>query len=186
MALRSSASNPLRIDFVRAGTAAGRIGMTFCPGKRQQASMTGGWERDLGTDLDALSEWGARVLVSLMEPEELRAVGVPPEELARETATRGIEWVNLSIVDGSIPGEASLEQWRSLARSLRDLLEKGGSVVFHCLGGLGRTGAMAACLLIESGHAPADAIAAVRAARPGTIENASQEEFVLRYPRVTR
>jgi hypothetical protein len=176
----------LLIYFGRAGPARGRVGMTFCPGKRQQASMTGGWERDLGTDLDALFEWGARVLVSLMEPEELRAVGVPPQELAREAATRGIEWVNLSIVDGSIPGEAALEQWRSLAPSLHELLEEGGSVVFHCLGGLGRTGTMAACLLIESGLAPADAIAAVRAARPGTIENASQEEFVLRYQRVTR
>jgi hypothetical protein len=38
---------------------------------------------------------------------------------------------------------------------------------------------MAARLLVEFGIAPSDAIAAVRAARPGTIETAAQEGFVL-------
>ena len=47
-----------------------------------------------------------------------------------------------------------------------------------CRGGLGRTGTAVACLLVDGGVAPAEAIARVRAARPGTVERRVQEEFV--------
>jgi hypothetical protein len=51
MSLRSSATDPLRIDSVPAGVS-GRIGLTFCPGKYQPVSMSCGWQRDLALDLD--------------------------------------------------------------------------------------------------------------------------------------
>lgn len=48
----------------------------------------------------------------------------------------------------------------------------------HCKGGLGRAGTVAARLLIEFGQAPEDAIACVRAARPGAIETHQQETYL--------
>ena len=55
----------------------------------------------------------------------------------------------------------------------------GGFVLFHCAAGLGRTGTMAALVLIDRFRMPAgEAIAAVRAARPGTIESDSQMRFL--------
>jgi protein-tyrosine phosphatase len=159
--------------------------MTFCPGKTQAVSISGGWQRDLSIDLDAVDTWGARVLVSLMEPHEFERVGVSLVDLPRQAAKRGIEWIHVPITDGSVPDAAFLEQWRVLAPHLRAALERGERVVFHCLGGLGRTGMMAACLLIETGSSPQAAMIAVRTARRGTIENRDQEEFVLRYERVT-
>lgn len=46
------------------------------------------------------------------------------------------------------------------------------------MGGLGRTGTIAAMLLVEFGSKPGDAITAVRAARAGAIETVEQENFV--------
>ena len=49
-------------------------------------------------------------------------------------------------------------------------LRDGESIVLHCKGGLGRTGMVAARLLVELGCMPEEAIVAVRQARSGTIE----------------
>ena len=52
-------------------------------------------------------------------------------------------------------------------------------MLLHCRGGIGRTGTIAARLLVEFGFKPADAIALVRRTRPGTIETSAQEQYVL-------
>lgn len=159
--------------------------MTLCPGKNQPASLTGGWRRDLAKDLEAIHSWGAQVLVSLMEEQEFSAVGVSPIELSCQVANLGMEWIHAPIVDGMIPDQEFMRQWRSMVPRLLKLLDEGRDVCFHCLGGLGRTGMMAACLLIEAGVAPVVAVAAVRTARPGTIENDRQEAFVINYAPLT-
>jgi protein-tyrosine phosphatase len=159
--------------------------MTFCPGKKQIVSVTGGWNRDLVTDLDAIHAWGARMLVSLMQQQEFDAVKVAPLELLQNAEKLNIEWINIPILDGSVPDGTFWPQWRNIACRLRECVDRGDRIVFHCLGGLGRTGTMAACLLIETGFPPASAVAAVRAARPGAIENKTQEDFVLAYKPIT-
>ena len=52
-------------------------------------------------------------------------------------------------------------------------------MVVHCLAGLGRSGTVAARLLIELGHDPDEAIRRVRLARPGAIQSAAQEHYLL-------
>lgn len=58
MDVRTSLSHPLLIAGVPAGEDMGRIGVTFCPGKKQTTAMTGRWDRDLGLDLDLIEAWG--------------------------------------------------------------------------------------------------------------------------------
>ena len=48
----------------------------------------------------------------------------------------------------------------------------------HCRAGLGRSGMIAARLLVERGMAPEQAIIEVRAARPGAIETEAQERWI--------
>jgi protein tyrosine phosphatase domain-containing protein 1 len=57
---------------------------------------------------------------------------------------------------------------------------EGRAVAIHCHAGLGRTGLAAACLLVFSGDAPgaAEAVATVRAARPGALQTPAQVLFV--------
>ena len=62
---------------------------------------------------------------------------------------------------------------------LEPVLAAGGRVLVHCVGGLGRSGTIAACLLRSRGVSAEEAIAMVRAARsPRAIETHAQEAFV--------
>jgi protein-tyrosine phosphatase len=69
-----------------------------------------------------------------------------------------------------------------LAR-LRDARTR-GDVAVACMGGVGRTGPVAACALVEAGIRPKDAIAHVRLVRhPGAVETETQRDFVNSYAR---
>lgn len=75
--VRTSQTHPLQIAEVRASPSHGRIGITFCPGKQDRFAHTGAWERDLGIDLDAIAAWGAKRVLTLVEPAELVELKVP-------------------------------------------------------------------------------------------------------------
>jgi ADP-ribosyl-[dinitrogen reductase] hydrolase len=138
--------------------------------------MSGEWERDLAVDLDAVRNWGAAAVVTLVEPKELTLLKV--ERLGEEVLRRNMAWFHLPIVDASIPDQRFEQQWDVAGAEVRALLRGGHDVLVHCRGGLGRAGMIAARLLVEVGMEPAEAIARVRAIRPGAIETPEQERFV--------
>ena len=175
--MRTSISHPLRIAVVTAGPEFGRIGITFCPGKYDPHGMSGAWDRDLVLDLDAIRDWGAAAVVTLLEPKELTLLRV--EGLGQEVLRRNMLWFHLPIVDVSIPNEKFEQEWDVAGEELRSILRRKLDVLVHCRGGLGRAGTIAARLLVELGMEPKKAIASVRAARPGAIETSDQEKFVL-------
>ena len=181
---KTSESDPLRIAVVSLDGVRGRIGLTFCPGKKQQNSMTGPWDRDLEVDLKTIQSFGAAALVTLMEDHELREVGVPSDQLEAGAAAHGIEWHHLPICDVSIPDEHFEILWVYSGSRLWKLLCQGRNIVIHCRGGLGRTGMVGARLLVELGLEPDAAIRRVRAARPGSIETPAQEQHVQRCRKV--
>ena len=175
---RTSQTHPLQIAEVRASPQQGYVGITFCPGKHDARAATGAWARDLATDLDVIVQWGARLVLTLVEERELRALQVP--HLGREVQRHGIEWRHLPIADYSIPSDSFEEQWQTEGREIRALLKGGSNVLVHCRGGLGRAGMIAARLLVELGVAPDEAIQQVRNVRSGAIETLPQMEFIRR------
>ena len=175
---RTSLTHPLQIAEVRASATHGRIGITFCPGKHDRAAATGAWARDLAIDLDAIAAWGARLVLTLVEPAELVALKVP--NLGQEVERRGMSWRHLPIVDYSVPDAAFEEAWLVDGSEIRRFLRGGHDVVVHCKGGLGRAGMIAGRLLVELGMPPDDAIRMVRRARQGAIETPSQLEVIRR------
>jgi ADP-ribosyl-[dinitrogen reductase] hydrolase len=167
----------MRIDFVEVGYGLGSVGLTFCPGKKQRRSISGEWDRDLETDVASMASAGSAAVVTLVEPEELTRLSVP--DLGEAVVRQHMDWVHLPIRDVGVPCDRFEEQWREVGPRLHARLRDGFSVVVHCRGGLGRAGMIAARLLIELGVPPPEAIARVRAARPGAIETVAQESNVL-------
>jgi protein-tyrosine phosphatase len=181
-AARTSLTHPLQIAEVRASPSHGRIGITLCPGKHDRFAHTGAWARDLATDLDAIAAWGARLVLTLMEPEELKALKVPA--LGEEVQRRGMAWRHLPIADFSVPTEAFEQQWTTQGQEIRELLRAGDPVLVHCKGGLGRAGMIAARLLVELGMETEEAVRHVRRERKGAIETSSQLAVVRRTVRM--
>jgi protein-tyrosine phosphatase len=176
--VRTSASDPLRIGEVTVNAAGARLGITFCPGKKGQSASAHRWDRDLEADLDMIVEWGARIVITLIEEHEFSMLGVP--ELGSRVEARGIEWIHLPITDLDAPDERFETGWRASREQVMGCLNDGGRVLVHCRGGLGRAGTVAAFVLIESGMKVDEAVYRVRKVRPGAIETAEQMRYLHR------
>jgi ADP-ribosyl-[dinitrogen reductase] hydrolase len=160
--------------------AGGQIGLCCCPGHRLTPRFVRPSLQDFEADLDAIAAFGARRLITLMEPDELLYIGIEPKRLDREARARGLVWTHLPIRNLSVPGVDWETNWVTVGEALRSDLAGGGRFAMHCYAGLGRTGTVAARLLVEHGSLPAEAIAQVRKIRPGSIETTEQESYVLR------
>jgi ADP-ribosyl-[dinitrogen reductase] hydrolase len=172
--MQSSLSSPLAIAAVAAPGVSGRVGLTLCPGKKDR---DGGWDRDLKIDVGVMRDWGAEVVVSLIETSEFEMLDVV--DLPTVVEEHGMRWVHLPIVDVSVPDQRFETRWIAAGADLRGVLRRGGRVLVHCRGGLGRAGTIAARLLVELDMDPAQAIRAVRRVRPGAIETLEQVQHVL-------
>jgi ADP-ribosyl-[dinitrogen reductase] hydrolase len=176
--MKTSQSHPLQIATVPLKSGAGAIGIAFCPGKKQAFGMSGAWDRDLDIDLDAIRDWGASAVVTLVEDHELEALKVT--RMGEAVRSRHMAWFHLPIRDVDIPGAAFEAAWAEAGAGLRARLRDGSRVFIHCKGGIGRAGTIAARLLIEMGEDPASAIVRVRQHRKGAIETDEQEAYVRR------
>lgn len=166
----------LRIAEITSGRHGGMFGITIAPGKTQAYGFDGPHARDLGADLDAVAAWNAAAVVTLMEEHELAQIRI--SEIGEEVRRRHMEWHHAPIVDVSTPDATFEAAWSALSARLRALVARGGRVLVHCRGGLGRSGMVVARLLVEDGMEAGEAMHAVRAVRPGAIETPAQERWV--------
>lgn len=173
--VRTSITHPLRIDDLPLGN--GRLGITFCPGKKGKSVFGPAWDRNLEIDMDAIKNWGADAVLSLIEDHEFDMLGVTQLSLAMKA--RNIDWFHFPIRDLDVPTADAMASWCTLSPKLHKIIESGGSVVVHCRGGLGRAGTIAALLLTERGWSGGKAINDVRGVRPGAIETSEQEQWLI-------
>ncbi|KAG5635528.1 hypothetical protein H0H81_010951 [Sphagnurus paluster] len=142
--------------------------------------------------LDALLRAGVRTFIDLTEAGELMAyAGV----LCARAALLGIdtaeiEYHRFPIRDRSLP--ESLEHMYGVLDVLRDNEARGRVSAVHCRGGIGRTGMVIGCWLVDSGHAKDGEEALGIIARewqtvekctryPHSPETGSQFEYVLNF-----
>jgi hypothetical protein len=127
--------------------------------------------------VDYYAHLGARILLTLLRPSEIRALAL--ERLPTLCASRGLAWRHAPITDQNAPDPDFESWWSQHAPELHQILDAGAAVAIHCWAGKGRTGTIAAKLLIERGLSPKAAIAEVRQCRPGAIETTAQAEYLL-------
>lgn len=122
----TSASDPIRVDFLPLPPLGGRVGLTFAPGKRTRAE----WDRNLGEDLDRLVNiFHVAHLVSLMEHEELKKYHIP--NLFTEAERRGIAVHRFPIADVQVPKQ--LKGVLPLVRNINSWAQS-VTVAIHCRG----------------------------------------------------
>ncbi len=122
----------------------------------------GDWIDD---EIDGWQRAGLDLVVSLLEKEEAAEL-----ELSREgdaAHAKGIQFLMFPIPDRGVP--ASLPPARSLFRTIADALEQGKNVGVHCRQGIGRSGMVAAGVLVLSGIGVEEAIRTVSVSRGQTI-----------------
>jgi len=157
----------------------GVIGLTPCPGIRIESARRGNVQKNLRKDLAACQEWGASGIVTLNESDELHGLGLP--DLGDHAMDAGFWWRHLPITDMQPPDESFEDIWSVEGKQLVASLIAGERIVIHCLAGLGRTGTIAARLLVDMGMAPALAVAEVRKVRPRAIQTEDQEKYIYQF-----
>jgi hypothetical protein len=177
MKTKTSLTDPLIVDQIGVPGTPGRIGMTLLPGRSDDLSMFGNrWRRDLATDIERIRTLDPALILTLNEAHEFAACGVP--DFVNVMVRCGIPWRHAPIPDGGVPDAKFERIWESVGAEARTALRAGGLVIIHCRAGLGRTGMIAAKLLVELGTSPEDAITAVRAGQPARIETTAQADYV--------
>jgi protein-tyrosine phosphatase len=126
--------------------------------------------------LDELALRGVDRIVSMLGQKEAKALGMGQE--AQLCEDRGMAFVGYPIEDFGLPDIAPFHRF---IHTLLAQLTDGAQVAVHCRAGIGRSGMVAASVLIGSGLGVQTAIDAVSAARgvsiPDTVE---QADFISR------
>lgn len=112
--------------------------------------VPGDW---LSDDIAALARAGIRRVVSLLESTEQHELGLDQEPSL--CAEHELEFVSFPIKDRGPP--ASVSEFSTFTKSLYEAIRKGRNTVVHCRAGIGRTGIVAASMLL---HGADDADAA--------------------------
>ncbi|MGA2881638.1 MAG: dual specificity protein phosphatase family protein [Bryobacteraceae bacterium] len=131
---------------------------------------------------DEISAWRKAdldVVVSLLDNEEATQLDLAHEGSVAESG--GIHFMSFPIPDRGVP--ASTRDALSLLSNIAAALDQGQNVAVHCRQGIGRSGLLAASLLVTSGMGVEKAIQVVSAARGQAIpETPEQLEWIKHLP----
>ena len=133
---------------------------------------------------DDVSGWrraGLDAVVSLLTPQENKDLQLSEE--SRLSQAQGLQFLSLPVEDRGVP--PSWDESQKIVARASELLRQGRNVAVHCRQGIGRSGMMAAALLIRDGSTPGDALAQISGARGLSVPETEEQlawvrEFSLR------
>jgi protein-tyrosine phosphatase len=164
---RLTETGPLRIDWLETRGGKKNVGLTILPGRRD-------FSRDIKEDIREIKNAGISMVVPLLTADEMNDYGI--KDLLTHYKNAELEVVHLPIMDQRT---CTREEMQALVQRVENAIGANKKVLVHCVGGLGRSGMLAACILRHEGMSAKEAIQKVRAVRsPRAVETKEQEEFV--------
>lgn len=153
---------PLAIE----NTAAELILMP-CPGTK---------ELGVKETLAQLKKQKVDAVLTLMTSSELAKFSL--SDLGISVKSLGISWFHLPIVDDHAPESEFLTLWETAGPAVHRLLEQGKKVAIHCKGGTGRTGIVAAQILLERGDNLEKIMKRIKKRRPKAFTLAVHQQYL--------
>jgi protein-tyrosine phosphatase len=123
---------------------------------------------------DEVANWRRQrihTVVSLLTPEEEREFSLENE--GEQTRSEGINFVAVPVCDRQVPDSES--EIQAVVRQLDEDLSGGRNVLIHCRQGIGRSGLLAACLLINRGRSPEAALQDISEVRGAPVPETSEQ-----------
>ncbi len=164
----------LRIDFLKNDSSSpnskeARIGLTILPGRKDRG-------RSLEDDISEMKKQGISHVISLVTEQEYHDYGV--SNLKEEYKKAGLGSYYLPIFDQRVPTKDALIKTLDWMDEI--LKNDKNQILVHCVGGLGRSGTLAAAYLIYKNKINSErAIQMVRLSRSErAIESREQEKFL--------
>jgi protein-tyrosine phosphatase len=150
------------------GPWSGKLGVAARP-------RGGDW---LEQEFTAWQEQNIDTVVSLLTPEEESELSL--EEEGADARRHGMQFLAIPVEDRQVPkSEKAIE---SAVHKLDATLSAGRNVLIHCRQGIGRSGLLAACLLINRGSTADEAVEELSKVRNTQVpETAEQRQWINRY-----
>lgn len=170
-------SHPTSIRAELAHPSSGRIVTLGFPGLflPESGSPTVDPARMRATLTDAALS-SCKLLIILLEKGEL-----PPgawDLLEAQAAEISLPLRHMPIPDYQAPDASFEAAWEALQPDLTSILSAGQTVALSCHYGAGRSGTMAACLLLDAGQSLDVAVNSLRSAFPDSIESECQLDWL--------
>ena len=148
----------------------GRLIFTPCPGSKDSSLVSA---------LHTLKEAGASAVLTLMPSAELALNGAT--ELPALCAELGLVWLHWPVADEQVPQADFDSAWHASRAQIAGLLSADQAIAIHCKGGSGRTGLVAARILIDNGMGHAQAVSLVQALRPKAIQHPAHAGWLAQF-----
>jgi len=132
-------------------------------------------EADAPASIVNIARLGIRQVVSLLEPSEARNLGLDAERLEVKACEMG--FLSLPIPDMGIP--PSVEDFTQITQRLFTQVNAGINTLVHCRAGIGRSGLLAAGVLLHTGMSPEEAFDYVSKMRGIRVPETPEQDYWL-------
>ncbi|MGF1715318.1 phosphatase domain-containing putative toxin [Photobacterium chitinilyticum] len=144
--------------------------LTPCPGTKGA---------NLQDSLMQLKDAGATAVLTALEMGDLPDEGL--NQLAEQCKALELKWFHLPIEDDCAPGDEFNASWPQANKAAQVMLDNGEVLVVHCMGGSGRTGLIAARIMLDRGIGLDSAIEQIQALRPGAFTRQAHIDYIKQY-----
>lgn len=126
---------------------------------------------DVAARIAEIAASGINQVISLLEPAEAQLLGLQHE--AELVNAAGMDFISFPIPDMGLP--ASVAEFARLSRRLYRQVHAGSNSLIHCRAGVGRSGLLAAAVLMHQGRDAQQAFAHVARRRGMPVPETSDQ-----------